>query len=336
MVTIRDIATEAGVSMATVSYVLNDKGNISEETRQRVLEIAERLGYRPSGAARSLKTRETRNIGVFLPGFSGPIFGEILQALYDAVSVLGYEIIACSTQQSDRLLVERHVDGAIILNSFIADKTIERLQNADYPIVVMERIVDMPHVSCVVADNVLGSYMAVKHLLSIGRKNIALIVGNPESHENSQRLEGATKALKEAGINISDVPMVHGAYNEEIGGHAMSTILESGKEIDGVYCFNDEMAIGAIKTAIKAGKAVPGDIAIVGFDDITMSRYINPSLTTIRIDKVRWGHIAATTLIDMIKNKTKGRLITIPAELIIRQSTAALTSVYAKAAIAKG
>lgn len=322
MVTIRDIANEAGVSMATVSYVLNDKGNISEETRKRVLDVAERLGYRPSGAARSLKTRKTGNIGVYLPGFSGPIFGEILQALYDAVFPLGFEIIACSTQQSDRLLVERHVDGAVILNSFITDDTIEQIQSVDYPVVVMERIVKMPHVSCVIADNRKGSYMAVKHLLDIGRKNIALIVGNPESHENSQRLEGARVALEEAGIDISAVPMVHGAFSEEIGGYAMTSIIQGYKDVDGVFCFNDEMAIGAIKSAIRAGISVPGDIAIIGFDDIAVGSYISPALSTIRIDKRSWGHLAATTLVDMINNGNPGRLITLPTRLIVRQSTA--------------
>ena len=327
MVTIRDIANIAGVSMATVSYVLNGKGNISDDTRKRVMEVADQLGYRPLGAARTLKNRKTGNVGVYLAGFSGPIFGDVLQSLYDAVSALGYEIIVCSTQQSDRLLIERHVDGAIILNSFIKDATIEQLQRADFPIVVMERIIDLPHVSCVVADNRMGSYKAVKHLLDIGRKNIALITGNPESHENVQRLEGARMALEEVGISPLTVPMVHGAYSEELGGYAMATILHNYKNVDGVYCFNDEMAVGAIKSAMRAGRIVPDDIAIAGFDDITVSNYITPSLTTIRVDKLSWGHLAATTLVDMIDNKSTGRIITIPSKLIARQSTSDIGTV---------
>jgi LacI family transcriptional regulator len=324
MITIRDIAREAEVSMATVSYVLNNKGNIGESTRKRVLEAADRLGYRPSGVARNLKSQKTGSIGVFLPGFSGPVFGEVLQAIYDAVSVLGYEIIACATTQSDRLLVERHVDGAIILNSSISDQKIEQLQSEDYPVVVMERIIDMPHVSCVLADNVMGGYIAVRHLLELGRKNIALITGHPESHENSLRLDGAKKALDEAGIELASVPMVHGAFSEEIGGYAMTTILKNRSNTDGVFCLSDEMAVGAIKAAINAGNSVPKDLSVIGFDDIPISSYMNPSVTTIRVDKTNWGHLAATTLIDMIENRSPGRQIKLPVRLIVRGSTGSL------------
>jgi LacI family transcriptional regulator len=322
MVTIRDIAREAGVSMATVSYVLNNSGNIAESTRERVREVANRLGYRPSGAARSLRSSKTGNIGVYLPGFSGPVFGDILQSIYDAISVLGYEILVCSTQLSERLLVERHVDGAIILNSFISDDVIAQVQSPAYPVVVMERIVEMPNVSCVVADNVQGGYLAIRHLLETGRCRIAIICGHAESHENSQRLEGARHALEEAGINISSVPVVHGGFSEELAGYAMSSILQDDSTIDGVFCLNDEMGIGAINAILRTGKSVPRDVSVIGFDDIPVANYINPSLSTIRIDKAAWGHHAATTLVDMIENGTSGRLIKLPVKLVTRQSSA--------------
>lgn len=321
MLTIRDIAREAGVSMTTVSYVLNNTGNISEKTRLQVREIAARLGYRPSAAARSLKAQRTGNIGVFLPGFAGPVFNEVLQAIYDVISIQGYEILVCSTRVSERLLLERHVDGAIILNSFISDKTIEHIQGPDYPVVVMERQLVMPHVSCVTADNVMGGYMAVRHLIDAGRNRIALIVGHPESHENIRRLEGAQKALKEAGIELSDCPVVHGGFSEELAGYAMSSMLKGGVDINGLFCFNDEMAVGAIDTILRSGRSVPKDISVVGFDDIPAASYMHPSITTIRIDKKSWGHMAGTNLIDMIENGTLGRTVSLPVSLIARSST---------------
>lgn len=321
MITIRDIAHEAGVSMTTVSYVINNSGNISDSTRKRVRDVANRLGYRPSGAARSLKSRKTGNIGVYLPSFSGPVIGDILQSIYNAVSVLNYEIIVCSTQLSERLLVERHVDGAIILNSFISDEVIEQVQSLDYPVVVMERIIEMPHVSCVVADNILGGYLAVRHLLDLGRRNIAFITGHTRSHENNQRLEGAKQALQEANIDISSCPFIHGYFSEEYAGYAMSSILEKDKNVNGVFCFSDEMAIGAINTIMRSGKSVPCDISVVGFDDIAIANYINPALTTVRTDNISWGHHAGTVLVDMIENGTSGRLIKLPVRLITRNST---------------
>jgi len=326
MSTIRDIAREAGVSLTTVSNVLNGCGKISEPTRQRVLKISERLNYRPSGAARTLKNRRTGNIGVFLPGFSGPVFSEVLQAIYDAICVRGYEILVCSTQSSERLLLERHVDGAIILNSFIQNQTIEKIQSRDYPVVVLERDMDLPYVSCVSADNRMGGFLAIKHLIESGRTRIAMIVGHPESHENSLRLEGAKQALHTAGINVSLCPFVHGGFTEEIAGHAMSSILQSEKTINAVFCLNDEMAIGAIKAIFRAGLSVPKDISVVGFDDIPAASYVNPSITTIRVDKVSWGFHAGATLIDMIENGTQSRIIKLPVKLISRQSTCAYLS----------
>lgn len=321
MLTIRDIAKEANVSMTTVSYVLNDSGSISDETRQRVREIAKRLGYRPSAAARSLKSRRTGNIGVFLPGFAGPVFSEVLQAIYNAISVRGYEILVCSTQLSERLLLERHVDGAIILNSFIKNNTIELVQSSDYPVVVMERYIDMPHVSCVLVDNFMGGYLAAQLLIESGRTKIALIVGHPESHENNFRINGAKKAILDAGIDLSECPIVHGGFSEEGAGYAMSSIIEEGNGINGVFCINDEMAVGAIKFIRQSGLSVPRDISVIGFDDIPASSNLNPSITTVRIDKVAWGHHAGTTLIDMIENTTTGRYVKLPISLVTRQST---------------
>lgn len=321
MATLKDVAREAGVSVTTVSYTLKGNKKISEETAKKVKEIARRLNYRPSGFARSLQSKKTWNIGVFLHGYAGPIYGDILQAIHDGVSGSGYEIMVCSTSVSDRLLVERHMDGAIILNSLISDNVLKRLQSEMYPIVVMERILDLPHVSSVIPDNEMGGYMAVKHIISSGRIKPGFIIGNKESHENSARISGVKRALYECGIDYEKVPVTTGGFQENTGKIAMSALLEQYSYIDSVFCLNDEMALGAISAIRESGRTIPEDIAVVGFDDIPMASYSRPSLTTVRVDRRLWGYLAATHLLKMILREETKQIIKIPLELIKRHST---------------
>ena len=320
MPTIRDVAQAAGVSASTASYALSGSTKISQATRTRVLEAAARIGFYPSGAARSLKRRKTGAVGVFLPGFAGPVFGNIVQSIHNTVLPRGYETIVCSTQLSERLLLERHVDGAIILNSTITDDAIARVQRPDYPVVVMERVLDLPHVSCVLADNARGGYLAVRHLIENGRTNIAILSGNDRSHENRQRLLGARAAFTEAGVDFASRPLVQGLFMQSHAYFATQTLLSAHRNIDGLFCLSDEMAIGALRALEGTGRSVPRDIGIVGFDNIELSAYVRPALTTISVDSEKWGQTAANTLIDRIEGRTPDRQTTLPVELVIRQS----------------
>lgn len=321
MATLKDVAREAGVSVTTVSYTLQGNKKISEETAKKVKEVAGRLNYRPSGLARSLQSKKTWNIGVFLHGYAGPIYGDILQAIHDGVSGSGYEIMVCSTSVSERLLVEKHMDGAIILNSFISEKLLKRLQSEMYPIVVMDRILDLPHVSSVVPDNETGGYMAVKHIIVSGHVKPGFILGSKESNENNARVRGVKRALGECGIDYEKVPVTIGGFQENTGKVAMSALLEQHPYIDSVFCLNDEMALGAISAIHEAGLSVPKDIAVVGFDDIPMASYCKPSLTTIRVDRRLWGYLAATHLLKMILHEETSQTVKIPLELVKRHST---------------
>jgi LacI family transcriptional regulator len=320
MATIKDVAKEAGVSTTTVSYALKGDKKISEDTIQKVREVAKRLKYRPSGFARSLKSSRTNNIGVYLHGFGGPVIGDILQAIHDAVASKGYEIMVCSTRLSDKLLVERHVDGAIMFNSFISDKKIKNIADEDFPVVVMDRVIEAPNVSSVVIDNVSGGYSAVKQLLDSGYRKIALIAGKKDSYESLARLEGSKKALMEAGIDFGQTPIAYGYFEESGGAAAMQLLLESFPDITGLFCLNDEMAIGAMQTIKKSGRNIGGDIAVIGFDGISASSQCEPPLTTIRVDKRLWGYMAATTLLDRIENKSGERIIHLPTDTVLRQT----------------
>lgn len=320
MYTLKDIAREAGVSITTVSYALKGKKKISEETTRRILEIAKRHNYRPSGIARGLKASKTWNIGVFLHGYAGPTYGDVLQAIHDGISHTGYEIMVCSTRVSDRLLLERHMDGAIVLNSFIPDKTLEKVQSENFPIVVMDRVIELPHVSCVVADNMMGGYAAVKHLIDSGHRNLAFILGTKESYENTLRVEGVKKALYEADIDFGQVPVFVGDFKEETGRAAMRNLLQEYPHIDAVFCANDEMALGAMKAIRESGRVIPKDVAVVGFDDIPVASYCSPSLTTIRVDRRLWGYLAAVNLLELMEHGGAGRVVKIPVELIKRET----------------
>jgi len=321
LATLKDVAREAGVSVTTVSYTLQGNKKISDETAKKVKEVAKRLNYRPSGLARSLQSQKTWNIGVFLHGYAGPIYGDILQAIHDGVSGSGYEIMVCSTSVSDRLLVEKHMDGAIILNSFLPAKLLKSLQSAIYPIVVMDRVLDLPHVTSVVPDNEMGGILAVKHLLSTGCKRPGFIIGSKESNENNARVNGVKKALYEAGIDYEMVPVTIGGFRENTGKIAMSALLEEYPDIDSVFCLNDEMALGAIAAIVESGRSIPKDIAVVGFDDIPTASYSRPSLTTVRVDRRLWGYLASTHLLKMIMHEESRQIVKIPLELIKRQST---------------
>lgn len=320
MSTLKDVAREAGVSVTTASYALKGSKKISHETTLRVKEAAKRLNYLPSGIARGLKASKTWNIGVFLHGYSGPTYGDVLQAIHDGVSSANYEMMVCSTSVSDRLLMERHMDGAIILNSFIPDKTLERVQSPNFPVVVMDRTIELPNVSCVVADNVAGGYMAVRHLLDFGYKKLAFIIGGKESYENAARVEGIKKALYEAGIDFGAVPVAIGDFKEETGKSSMKSLLNQYPDIDAVFCLNDEMAIGAMNAIKESGRLIPQDIAVIGFDDIPLASYTTPALTTIRVDRRLWGYLAAVNLLELIDRKGSGRIVKIPVELIRRET----------------
>lgn len=322
MVNLKDVAKRAGVSVSTASYSINGSTLISDDTKKKVLDAAREIGYRPNGMAKNLKKQKTNIIGLFLSGFSGPFFTEMMEGIQDEVMSKGYELVVCASADRHRLLVESYVDGAIILNYHMEDHLLENLANEKLPIIMLDRELKGPYIKNVLLPNEKGSAMMVNYLISKGHKRIGFIAGSIESYDGETRLKGFIKELKNHNISFLERDLLRADFTELSGFYHMSSYLEQmGNDLPtAIVCANDEMAMGAIRAIQENGLNVPDDIAIVGFDDIYASQNFNPALTTIRVPRKQWGTIAAQSLFQMLDNQFDFEPEPILVELISRTS----------------
>ncbi|GGF27300.1 LacI family transcriptional regulator [Halobacillus andaensis] len=322
MSTLKDVAKKAKVSVATASYVMNGSELITKPTKDKVLLAAKELGYRPNGNAKNLKKNKTNIIGLFLSGFTGPFFNELLEGIQDTVIKRGYEMVVCASDDKHRLLLERYVDGAIILNFHISNELLNGLASDKFPIVVLDRELVNPHVKQMLLPNKLGMDYTVNHLVEKGHKRIGFIAGSKESFDGESRLEGFKESLADHGLSFNESDLIRADFTEISALLSMNKFLEANEEFPTAFVSaNDEMAMGAIKAVQQRGLKVPEDIAFVGFDDIDLSRYVQPALTTVRVEKKRWGQMAAETLFDMLEKNTDPKELEIPIEFVPRQSS---------------
>ncbi|WNB91166.1 LacI family DNA-binding transcriptional regulator [Bacillus sp. NEB1478] len=304
MVSIKDIAKKAGVSISTVSYALNGSTKVTKETSERIIAIAKELDYIPSAAARSLKKRETKIIGVYLTDYSGAFYGQLLQGMMETLTQNGYELIVCSGKESHRFLPERMVDGAIILDATY--DTEELLSHAErgHKLVVMDRRIDHPNISQVLLDNKAGATLAIDYLAEKGQNKVYVVKGPEESFDALQRLEAVQKAVQ----RYSHIEYIEldGDFNKPSGEAAAKKIHDEFSDPVSVFCLNDEMAIGVFNyfnsTKLQIGK----DIHVVGFDNIETAQYIQPRLATINYSKYKWGALASELLLRLIKDQEIG------------------------------
>ena len=319
MTTLKDVAKHAGVSVTTVSYVLNDVGNISDDTRKRVLNAARELNYHPNAFARNLKKRKTHTIGVFITRFGGSFYEEILEGIHEAVLETEYELLVCPESRTNRrIFTHRQVDGAIVFDSKIENETVIKLASKKFPIVVLDRLLQSDYLLPLLLDNQRGTKEAFYHLYNQGARRIAFVSGALDSFDNADREKAF---LEEAGKNNVVVRCYSGNFTEVSGYKAAQMIIETGDLPEAVFCANDQMAIGFIK-AMKAHKLkAPGDIAVVGFDDIQIARYMRPTLSTIGASRFSWGAAAATQLIDFLENGNAFQPHRIPTRFIQRKSS---------------
>lgn len=335
-ITIKEIAREAEVSTATVSMILNNKDiNISEATRNRVLEIVKNRNYIPNTMARSLVTKQTRTIGLIMPDIVNPFFPEIARGAEDRASLSRYSIIYCNTD--DNLtredayidnLSEKMVDGIIFTHSADREGAAEGFRRCRVPIVLIDRDYDIPNViGRVLVDNTKASFTGVNYLIDQGYRKIAYIAGPMNTQTARDRLEGYKKALEERRLPYHDKYVKIGEYKSQWGMEAAKAFLDENIDFDAVFCGNDLIAIGAVKALKDAGYKVPEDIGVMGFDDIYMSEVVEPALTTIKQPKYEMGYQAVELLINTIETaeapeKSEGaKTIILDTELIIRQST---------------
>jgi len=333
-VTSREVAELAGVSRTTVSFVLNDvRGmRISEDTRQRVLDAAEQLGYHPNASARRLVTGKTSILAYVERqsaerAFADAILPQVLRGVYDAASKAGYEVLLApipvrdGSERCEYLLRGGHVDGIILSGPRTDDNGLRRLLTGDFPIVLQGQWPDVD-VAAVDVDNFSAARMAARHLIQLGHKRIAILLHAPLVFTAAAaRLEGYKAALKEAGLPFSEELMVSADFSPSSGEAAMEELLVREKEFSAVFATSDTVAIGAMKAANRRGLSIPKDLAFVGFDDIPMSVYHEPSLSTVRLPAYGIGWTAANLLTRMIEGlDSSPSMELLNTELIIRSS----------------
>lgn len=330
--TMKRIAGELGVSITTVSKVLNNRSDIGHATRARVLAKVAELGYRPNAVARSLTLRRTNTLGVVIPDLMHSFFVEIVAGLETVASARGYGLLLCSSNENPvkeraeiDMLRQRQVDGIILASVNATGNTdlLQRLRPLGIGLVMIDRD-DHLAVKCdrVVTDDVKVGMLATSHLIAQGRKAIAHIMGPPIAHAK-RRAEGYRAALKEHGARTRAEWIVRGGFMEADGSRAMKQLLAIKPRVDAVFAANDPSAIGAMKVIWDAGLRVPEDIAVVGAGAIALGDLLRVPLTTVSWSRDEQGKQAAALLLDRIGPEPSDRFrsVVIPPQLIVRRSS---------------
>ncbi|OBZ10846.1 LacI family DNA-binding transcriptional regulator [Bacillus sp. FJAT-26390] len=332
MVTIKDIAKAASVSVTTVSRALNGYDDVNEGTRHKIKTIANQLGYSPNMAARSLISKKTKTLGLLLSNVTRDsskdnIAFEVLCGINDRSGELDYDLVLFSTTpQKQRmksyktLCQERGVDGVIIMGIRLDDPYLKEIVSSDIPCVLIDITLQGPNVGYVTSDNTHGAFTAVKHLLESGHRQIAMINGHAQADVSLLRLKGYREALAEYGIPFDESLVVDGRFSEHGGKLAASQIFTSRSDVTALFCASDLMALGALQTAKDMGKIVPDDISIIGFDNIDLTAYCTPALTTVHQHKYELGFEAAQVLIDLLEGKDVVHHVMLDTTLISRDS----------------
>jgi LacI family transcriptional regulator len=326
-VTIADVAREAGVSSQTVSRVLNNKAEIKPETRRSVIEVIERLGYRPSSIARSLATNRTYTLGLVVPDIANPFWPEIARGIEDVAWERGYHVFLCNTTEAPQreeavlqLLEDKRVDGVIVAGSRLPDERLRPLIDRHPAAVLVNRVLPGGHAGSVRIDVSHGASLATDHLLSRGRRCIALMAGPPTSQNSQGHKNGYTAALRASGRVVDQQLIIPSAPYREDGLQATKALLARRPDVDALYCYNDLIAIGAMQACAELGLYVPDDIAVAGNDDILLAGLVTPALTTLRVSKYDVGATAAQMLFDRIDGRIDRGEVIIKPELVVRAS----------------
>lgn len=335
-ITMKEVAERCGVSIATVSLALSGSERIPEDTRERILKIVEEMGYRRHALASALAKNSTKLLAAVVPQlrhiFEDPYFGEAMSGIYDAAQELGYKILleVASPQFMGQksylhLFQEKRIDGMLYIGSTAQDTYLADFLQYKFPFVqVGSYLPDYP-LHYVTGDNVQGGYLATRHLISLGHKNIGMITGHFGVISARDRHEGYKKALTESGIEYDENLVVFADFREHTGYTAMQSLLKQGPTA--VFCGNDLMAIGAIRAVKKAGLHVPYDVAIMGMDNIRLGEMISPALSTVKYDVYTIAQRAAQRLIEIVEalqnnepEPVKPVAELVPVELMIRDS----------------
>jgi DNA-binding LacI/PurR family transcriptional regulator len=328
-VSIKDIAQIADVSHSTVSRALHHSPLVNGETGDRIRQIALELGYRPSAIARSLVTRKSWTIGVVVTTIADPFIAEVVSGIEETANEHSYSVfLANSNADPERELKvvhsfhERRVDGILVTASRVGAIYLPMLSELQVPIVLINNQHPGKFAHSVVIDNIPASRVAVEHLIQLGHRRIAYIGDRYGFQGDTERLTGYCQALELANLPLSPELVVHGDGNAESGGPAMETLLALPTPPTAVFCYNDMTALGALRAIHARGLNVPGDISVVGFDDLFIASYTQPLLTTIRQPRRQMGQMAMEMLLKLFADEEVETNIEVSGELIVRESTA--------------
>jgi LacI family transcriptional regulator len=324
-----DVAHAAGVSTATVSRTLNGTGQVAPATRLRIAEAVRLLGYRPNSIARSLAISATRTLAILLPDITNPFFPALVKGAQLCCERRGYTLMLCNTggaaAQEARyvdVLIGKHADGLLLVGFVSGQSVLSELTARGIGVVVLDREVPLPGVSCVRVDHRAGARAATAHLLELGRRRVAHVTGPAGLDVSVHRLQGYRDALVEAGVPFDPDLVAEGDFTAEGGHHAVERLLAGGTGLGGLFCSNDVTAIGALAALQEHGLSVPGDVAVVGFDDVSAAAYTVPPLTTVGQPTYEIGRIGADLLIDALELPgTEPRTVTLQGTLVVRGST---------------
>lgn len=326
---IKDIARWAGVSHSTVSRALRNSSLVTHKTTERIQQIARESGYRASAVARGLVTRKTDTIGVVVTTIADPFVSEIVSGIEAAANDHGYSVLlADSYADPEREIkvvqsfAERRVDGIVVTASRVGTLHLQSLSEIRVPIVLVNNQRRGEFVHSVMIENVEASRQAVQHLIGLGHHRIAYLGDRFGYQSDTERFTGYREALEEAALPFLPELIVHGDGMPERALEAVKPLLGLPQPPTAVFCYNDMSALGALRAVREKGWSVPGEISLVGFDDLFFAPYTMPTLTTVRQPRRRMGALAMDILLKLMSGEDSASTLRVPAELIVRESTA--------------
>jgi LacI family transcriptional regulator len=332
MATIKDVAQKAGVSIGTVSNVLNHLPTVNETIRKRVLKAVKDLHFKPNRAAKSLVSGRSQTLAFIIPDICNPFFPEMVRGATGRADALGYSLFLGNVDNDPvketeyiRGFVSQGVDGLIIATSDLSPKEspeLDQISDLDLPVVMVDRELEGLERDLVIVDNVRCAYLAMRHLAETSRERIGMIHGPLQTMTARQRLEGGRKALEEKRAFREEL-VRSGPFTFESGWRIMHAFLREEPKLDAVFCGNDMIALGVMRAIEEDGLRVAEDIAVTGFDDLYISSLVKPALTTIHQPTYELGATAVSMVVERIQGKAAGlsRKVILPGELVIREST---------------
>ncbi|MEM8857711.1 MAG: LacI family DNA-binding transcriptional regulator [Chloroflexota bacterium] len=330
-ITIDDVARAAGVSKQTVSRAINNKGEISPKTRDRILKLIKEMGYRPNRMAQAMNTSRSHMIGLVINDITNPFFPELVRAVQDAAMQKGYTALICNIDEDKEIeilheLVTHGIDGLITFTHQASEAAIAEFADSFGPLLIINRefdqLIDHSNVTSLVVDNFHGAQQAVNHLVELGHEKIGMLTNKYFPKEKTRRVQGYQHALADNGLESEQSLLVEHDPTLAGGYEATKMLLAERPDVTGIFTYNDLMGLGAIRACRDLNLAVPQDISVIGFDNIQIASMVTPAMSSIHVDKYEMGRLAFERIFELIQDESKNtKTIRMQTELVDREST---------------